>query len=126
MIRILLFLTILTISFSTSAERKFNLITGEYEEVDSYESRSRSILDDTYSRTYRRSDEYRISRDDALEADSYNRRADSLFSDYDNDGTSNPIDPYDNEWTKDPAFRDYDDDGTPNLIDPYDNDWYKE
>jgi len=124
--RLLLFLTIFTISFTVSAEREFNLITGEYEEVGSEESRSMSILNDTSPRSYRLNDDYRISHDDALEADSYNKRADSLSSDYDHDGTPNTIDPYDNEWLKNPAFRDYDNDGQPNYTDPYDNDWYKE
>ncbi|MEA3369657.1 MAG: hypothetical protein U9Q24_04855 [Candidatus Ratteibacteria bacterium] len=72
-----------------------------------------------------RENDYYISRDDAWEANSYNRRDNSLLSDYDNDGTPNYIDPYDNDWFKDPGFRDYDNDGIPNYYDPYDNDWYK-
>ncbi len=70
-------------------------------------------------------DDYYISHDDAIEADSYNQRADPLRSDYDYDGTPNYIDPYDNQQTRDPAFRDYDGDGTPNIVDPYDNGWYR-
>ena len=103
MFRLISALIILSISFSVYAERKYNLTTGEYEEVGG--------------------DDYSISRDDAWEADSYNRRSDSLTSDYDNDGTPNYIDPYDNDSFKDPATRDFDNDGKSNYLDPYDNNW---
>jgi len=70
-------------------------------------------------------DDYYTSRDDAWEADSYNRGARSTTRDYDHDGTPNYFDLYDNDWYKAPASRDYDNDGTPNAVDLYDNDWSK-
>jgi len=66
-------------------------------------------------------DNYLISRDDALDARTYNRERGSIYSDYDHDGTPNIIDPWDNHQFRHPAFRDYDGDGTPNIIDPYYN-----
>ena len=71
-------------------------------------------------------DDYRIAPKDAPEAKSYNDRADSSRADYDNDGTPNRVDPYDNDANRDPGDRDYDNDGRANSVDTWDNDWLKQ
>jgi hypothetical protein len=66
-------------------------------------------------------EEWITSPKDAKEWKEYNKRKDSLFSDYDNDGIPNRYDSFDNDKWKNKKFRDYDNDGQPNIVDPYDN-----
>jgi len=65
--------------------------------------------------------DYLLSPRDSSDYQSYNSGADSMRLDYDNDGTPNYIDPYDNDWMRDRGSRDYDNDGTSNYLDPYNN-----
>ena len=62
-----------------------------------------------------------LEEGDSPTYEDYNRRAGSMFSDFDNDGVPDNVDPFDNEQFMPKKFRDYDNDGTPNIVDPYDN-----